>query len=97
MNFLTVSKHPALESHQSTGGDVHPSLGCIQPEDTHGALSIVGYDHGYRAVQGHGVVQLVLEHVQVVKPIRVSPTEGANNSAQLMNPDMLCSFRFKIL
>lgn len=56
------------------GADVHPGLCCVEPEQAHGPHSVVGQHDGHVSVQGHGVVELVLEHIQIVQPVGVSTT-----------------------
>lgn len=80
---LTVQKR---ESHKEDGGlcvshlssgvgaDVHPGLCGIQPEEAHGALGTMGQHDRYRSVEGHGVIQLVLEDVQIIQPVGISTT-----------------------
>lgn len=51
----------------------------------------MGYEDRHGAVQGHGVVQLVLEHIQVIKPIWVTPTEeshGESNTLTIHEPGL---------
>ena len=54
------------------GRDVHPGLGRVQPEQAHREVGAVGEHEGNGAVEGHGAVQLVLEHVQVVEAVGVA-------------------------
>lgn len=65
------------ESHlsSSVGADVHPGLSSVEPEDSRGALGIVGHDQRHRAVKGHGVVKLVLVNIHVVQAVGVTITE----------------------
>lgn len=45
----------------------------------------MGYEDRHGAVQSHGVVQLVLEHIQVIKPIWVTPTEESHEESNTLN------------
>lgn len=51
------------------GADIHPGLSSIEPEDAGGALGVVGQHDWDSTIKSHRVVQLVLEHIQVVEPI----------------------------
>lgn len=65
------------------GADIHPGLSSIEPEDACGPLGVVGQHDRDSAVKGHGVVKLVLEHIQVVEPIRITITETEGHLLRL--------------
>lgn len=58
------------------GADIHPGLGGVEPEDAEGATGAVCQQEWDRTVECHGVVELVLEDVQVVEAVRVPPPAG---------------------
>lgn len=75
---LDVGKYTIIEgSHLSScvGADVHPCLSSIEPEDSGGALGVVGHDQRHRAIKGHGVVKLVLVNIHVVQAVGVTIAE----------------------
>lgn len=57
------------------GADVHPGLSSIEPEDACGALGVVRQHNRDGTIKSHGVVELVLEHIQIIEPVRISITE----------------------
>jgi len=57
------------------GADIHPGLSSIEPEDARGSLGVVGQHDRDSAIKGHRVVQLVLEHIQVIETIWISIPE----------------------
>lgn len=71
----TKEKEKGTYLSSCVGADIHPGLGGIEPEDACGPLGIVGQHDWDSAVKGHRVIQLVLEHIQVVEPIWISITE----------------------
>ena len=50
--------------------DIDPGLGTDCVEDRNGGIDRVGVHYGDRAVQGHGRVGEILEHVRVVQTVR---------------------------
>lgn len=69
---------PCLCSHlpRRVGGYVHPSLCSVEPEDAQVPMRTMCQEHRHRPIQGHGIVQLILEHIQIVEAIRLSTPAG---------------------
>lgn len=57
------------------GADIHPGFSSVEPEYAGGPLGVVGQHDWDGTVKGHRVIQLVLEHIQVIEPVRISITE----------------------
>lgn len=55
-----------------TGADIHPGLSCVEPKDTHGSLCVMREEHRDSTIERHGIVQLILENVQIEQPVRVT-------------------------
>lgn len=69
---------PCLCSHlpRGVGGYVNPSFCGIEPEDSQVSMRTVSQEHRHRPIQGHGVVQLILEYIQIVEAIRLPTPAG---------------------
>lgn len=85
---------PCLCSHlpRRVGGYVNPSLCSIEPEDAQVPMRTVCQEHRHRPVQGHGVVQLVLEYVQIVEAIRLSTLGDLQSQVVCMLRDPIHMF-----
>ncbi len=73
---LSDARAGAQEARGRALLDVHPRLGAVEPEDADGRVRRLGVHDGDRAVERHGAVVLVLEHVQVEQPVRVRVVAG---------------------
>ncbi len=65
------------------GADIYPGLSGIEPEDACGPLGVVGQHDWDSTVKGHRVIQLILEHIQVVEPIWIAITETGKHTLRL--------------
>mmetsp|Transcript_8836 Transcript_8836/g.27859 ORF Transcript_8836/g.27859 Transcript_8836/m.27859 type:complete len:431 (-) Transcript_8836:843-2135(-) len=56
--------------------DVHKRLRRVEPKHAHRAPRAVAKHEGDGAVQSHGLVQLVLKHIQIVQPVGLRVAAG---------------------
>lgn len=78
-----LQKKKGTHLSSCVGADIHPGLGSIEPEDASGSLGFVGQHDRDGAVKGHRVVQLVLEHIQVIEAIWIAITETEEHTVSL--------------
>ena len=68
--------HPASAGARRVLGDVDKGLGGVVPEHAGSPALAVGDHDRDGAVESHRVMQLVLEHVEVVEPVRLCVRSG---------------------
>ena len=59
VHLLLSAGEPSLTSLL----DIHPSLGSVEPEQSHAALGVVSHHEGDAGIQSHRVPQLILKHI----------------------------------